>query len=66
MIQRFGTKKKADHKGQEFLLALKKYAKEDDRVDFFKKFVGFDEPKPYSREILEFYISLMKATNESI
>lgn len=26
MIQRFGTKKKADHKGQEFLLALKKYS----------------------------------------
>jgi len=66
MIQRFGTKKKAAHKGQEFLLALKKYSKEDERVDFFKKFIGFEEANPYSREVLEFYIMLMKATNESI
>ena len=42
-IQRFGTKKKADQKGQEFLLAIKKYGKEDERVEFFKKFLGFEE-----------------------
>jgi len=45
---------------------LKKYCLEDERVEFFKKFVGFEEPKPYPREILEFYIMLMKSTNESI
>lgn len=39
---------------------------EDERVDFFKKFIGFEEANPYSREVLEFFILLMKATNESI
>lgn len=41
LVQRFGTKKKIDQKGQEFFLALRKYSKEDERVDFFKHFVGF-------------------------
>lgn len=60
LVQRFGTKKKIDQKGQEFFLALKKYAKEDERVDFFKHFLGFEENNIYSREVLECYIKLIK------
>jgi hypothetical protein len=48
------------------MLALKKFAKEDERVDFFKHFLGFDELHPYSRDVLEFFFKVMKSTNESI
>lgn len=48
------------------MLALKKYAKEDERVDCFKHFLGFDEMHPYNRDILEFYVKVMKSSNESV
>lgn len=48
------------------MLALKKYAKEDERVDFFKHFLGYDEQHPYSREVLEFFFKVLKSTNEPI
>ena len=53
-------------KGQEFFLAIRKYAKEDERVDFFKHFLGYEESNIYPREVLEFYIRLMKTTNEPV
>lgn len=34
-------------------------------MDNFKKFIGFDHPKKYPPEILEFYIKTMKCTEES-
>jgi len=45
---------------------VKKFAKEDERIDFFKHFLGFEEPYIYNREVLEFYIKLMKSTNETV
>jgi len=66
LVQRFGTKKKVAQKAQEFFLALRLYAKEDERVDYFKHFLGFEEQTVYGRDILEFYLKLIKQTNESI
>jgi hypothetical protein len=48
------------------LIGLKKYALEDERIDFFKHFLGFDEQYHYSRDVLELYIALIKASNETI
>jgi hypothetical protein len=47
-------------------LGLREYAKDDERIDFFKRFVGFEEQHPYGRDLLEFYLKLIKASNESI
>mmetsp|Transcript_12499 Transcript_12499/g.12264 ORF Transcript_12499/g.12264 Transcript_12499/m.12264 type:complete len:137 (-) Transcript_12499:44-454(-) len=66
LVQRFGTKKKIDQKGQEFLLGVKKFAQEDERIDFFKHFLGFEDQHPYNREVLEFYFKLMKSSNEAV
>ena len=66
LAQRYGSKKKIQLKGQEFFLALAHYANEDERIDFFKRFVGYEEARPYNRDILEFYLKLIKASNESI
>ena len=60
LVQRFGTKKKVDQKGQEFFLALREYASSDERISFFKHFVGVEESYSYSREILELYLRFMK------
>lgn len=48
------------------MLALAHYAKGDERIDFFKHFIGYQEQHPYSREILEFYLRLIKSSNESV
>lgn len=41
--QRFGTKKKINEKGQEFMLGLREWAADDERIAFFKHFLGFEE-----------------------
>ena len=51
-------------------MALRKHAKDDERVEIFKRFIGFGEEQyqshPYSREVFEFFFKLMKITNESV
>ncbi|CAI2385721.1 unnamed protein product [Moneuplotes crassus] len=63
--QRFLFKKKIKIKCQQFLLGLREYALTDERMDEFKKFIGFDNPNKYPSEILELYIKSMKCTEES-
>jgi hypothetical protein len=62
---RYISKKESRRKIQQFLLGLKEYARKDERMDDFKKFIGFDHPKKYPTEILELYIKTMKCTEES-
>ena len=63
--QRFIFKKKIRIKCQQFLLGLRQYSIEDERMDDFKKFIGFETPHKYPPQILEFYIKSMKCTEES-
>ena len=62
---RYITKKKTKHKCQQFLLGLREYAENDERMDYFKKFIGFEQPKKHSPELLELYIRIMISTEES-
>ena len=63
--QRFIFRKKVKRKCRQFLLGLKECAENDERMDDFKKFIGFDQPNKYPPEILELYIKTMKCTDES-
>ena len=63
--QRFIFRKKIKNKCQQFLLGLRKYGANDERMEDFKKFIGFDNPHKYPTKVLEFYIKTMKCTEES-
>lgn len=63
--QRFIFRKKVKRKCQQFLIGLKHYGETDERMDDFKKFIGFDQTSKYPPEVLELYIKTMKSTDES-
>lgn len=63
--QRFIFKKKIKKKCQQFLIGLREYGETDERMDDFKKFIGFDQPNKYPYEVLELYLKTMKCTDES-
>lgn len=65
MEQRFIFRKKIKKKCQQFLLGLRLYGESDERMDDFKKFIGFEQSKKYPPEVLELYIKTMKSTDES-
>ena len=65
MEQRFIFRKKIKKKCQQFLLGLRLYGENDERMDDYKKFIGFEQSKKYPPEVLELYIKTMKSTDES-
>ena len=62
---RYGVKKKVKQKCEEFLLGLRDLSKTDERADDFKKFMGFDDPKKYAKEVLNLYLQHLHKTEES-
>lgn len=62
---RFGVKKKVKQKCEEFLLGLRELSRTDEWADDFKKFMGFDDPKKYVKEVLNLYLFHLHSTDHS-
>ena len=58
---RYGVKKKVKQKCEEFLIGIRTRTIADERVDDFKKFMGFENPK-YSNEVLVLYNNHLQST----
>jgi hypothetical protein len=56
------VKKRVKQKCEEFLIGLKELSRSDQRADDFKKFMGFDDPTQYQKEVLTLYLNVLKST----